>query len=215
MRVLSTFSGRQRRRRNTVELAGDVIQKECTCFFVDYCALSFFCLFIRLHYFGYDLGDIRELHIARLVVIFHIRFLNDYVIIRILTNIHTSSKSNNSPTPLSTFPAADPNPTASVPTYYNHFQTTGRPPLAPAVDQTVPAGPPYIAPAITATSPSYPETPTSRLLAYLFSPSAPATSYPELNTGYRSLPDYQQRHLRVDDWGEVGVKLQDPIFRKE
>ncbi|KIJ53438.1 hypothetical protein M422DRAFT_154794 [Sphaerobolus stellatus SS14] len=102
---------------------------------------------------------------------------------------------------------------SSLSPYYSAFQGQGRSELTPQIDTSAPAGPPYIAPAMSATPPAYPETPTSRLLAYLLSPG-PTSTYPEFTSGYRALPDYQQQHLH-DDWGEVGLKLRNPAFRRE
>ncbi|KAF8527530.1 hypothetical protein BU17DRAFT_39547 [Hysterangium stoloniferum] len=74
----------------------------------------------------------------------------------------------------------------------------------------------FITPPLPSSPPTYPETPTARLLTYLFSPEPPSHLYPESLRGYKALPDYQERHhVRLDDWGEVGVKLQDPAFRRE
>lgn len=128
-----------------------------------------------------------------------------------------------------TYPLSDTSQTASVASFYPHsFHTVTsrqntRPHHRSLESQTVsnqPGGPFVTSPLSPDHSPSpvqstYPETPTSRLLAYLLSPEGSPLA-PEWHKGYRALPDYQRRlPLRLDDWGEVGIKLQDPAFRIE
>ncbi|GJJ13338.1 hypothetical protein Clacol_007590 [Clathrus columnatus] len=61
-----------------------------------------------------------------------------------------------------------------------------------------------------------PESSTTRLLAYLFAPEQYSSTSKDVMCCYRSSLDYAQRHnLVAEDWGEVGVKLQDPSFRRE
>lgn len=62
-----------------------------------------------------------------------------------------------------------------------------------------------------------PETPTSRLLTYLFSPEQYPSSFESIIGHYKSLPDYAQRHQLTpeEDWGEIGARLRDASFRRE
>ncbi|KAF8587579.1 hypothetical protein K439DRAFT_1630576 [Ramaria rubella] len=142
-----------------------------------------------------------------------------------IQNSSTFSPLSNSasPTPVSqpsNYAAAETSsPTPLTAFYSNGFSLSSRTqPLNRDSSAPPPPGPPFITPTLPP-SPShqaYPETSTTRLLAYLFSPESSASLFPEFTKGYRALPDYQQRQqLRLDDWGEVGLKLQDPAFRIE
>ncbi|KAF8521063.1 hypothetical protein JB92DRAFT_2892772 [Gautieria morchelliformis] len=144
-----------------------------------------------------------------------------------------SLSSSTSPAPIPqppTYPSSDTSQTASLASFYpSAFHPVSSRPQAQALSLHRPLeasslprqpAPPFITSTLSH-SPSpvpspYSETPTTRLLAYLFSPEDPSPLAPYLIQGYRALPDYNQRQpLRMDDWGEVGVKLRDTAFQIE
>ena len=148
-----------------------------------------------------------------------LRFGHLYHIRTPTASLPPTSYQAHGPSVLAVATTAETSTAVSLASYYpNTFQVLalwlqahalGQPSLKSA--SAPPPGPSFSSTAVQPIMhPSYPETPTA------LSPDCSSPLFPPSISGYHALPDYQQHHqLRLDDWGEVRAKLQDPAFRIE